>query len=578
MSGSLSEDSAEAKKLPDKTRTHAFILELEQGSQEALKQRSVGKFDRLPRKELHSKERREKERSVSDERAKLKSKQADDSQQRDGAALKVSPEEKSEKKPKIKSEKKTAGAARDGKPSVSEGAAEEAAVKKAKVPSVENVRVEKEKEKSREREKEKSKEKAKGEKTSAKGDFKQTPRHESVSLFDDRADVDPVSDGGKKKEKHSKDVLKRSKSHGDDRPGDKGKKDGEREKTKTDQDGQKSNKSGSETDREPKKVKPTEKGKIAEKSKSKSKEETKTLSKMDSKAQGPQAKSAGPAPAAKEKKKDTKEPRKASEETQHDKSEVKSAKKKKEKEKRDGSQEEKKTREDKLEKLEKSPKPSAVAPVSLVAEEPAQKAAALHDDPVATTTTNAATAAATSLSDDTCDALSDITPEPPEGELESRLAEMSAVPGEADALLTLMDVCTSAEARLPPAPAQMSEREADMKMKEAALTLLSMDCGAVTSALVCQDVQGHQAEPPQPLPQPMEAETEEQEEEEEQEHHLPDEVTAAEPPAGPKQASVQPEAQEEANTAGTLMTTRDGRLYRCSPATLAQVSPSSQGE
>lgn len=555
MSGSLSEDSTDTKKLPDKTKTHAFILELEQGSQEALKQRSVGKFDRPPRKELHSKDRREKERNVSDERAKLKSKQADESQQREGATFKVSSEEKTEKKPKIKSEKKMAGTARDGKSSTTEVGAEEAAVKKTKALSVENVRVEKDKDKSREREKERSKDKAKGDKTSSKSDFKQASRHESISLFEDRTDVDPILDSSKRKEKHSKDFLKRSKSHGDDRPGDKAKKDSEREKTKMDQDGHKSNKSSSELDRESKKVKLAEKGKNPEKSKSKSKEETKTSSKMDIKAQGPQAKSVGAASASKEKKKDAKEPRKISEDTQHDRSEVKSAKKKKEKEKRDSSLEEKKTpREDKL--SEKSSKLNvAAAPVSLVAEETVHKAVRLQDDLVApaaaAAAANAAAAAATSLLDDSCDALSDITPEPPEGELESRLTEMSAVPGETDALLTLMDVCTSAEARLPPtSAAQMSEREADMKMQEAALTLLSMDCGAVT----CQDVQGHQVELPLPPPLPMEMEVEDQEKEEEQEHRQPAELTAAEPPAGLNQATGQPESEEKTNTAGTLTT------------------------
>lgn len=533
VSGSLSEDSAETKKVPDKTRTHAFILELEQGSQEALKQRSVGKFDRLPRKELHSKDRREKERSVMEERVKLKSKHVDELQQRDGAALKVPSEEKSEKKPKIKSEKKMAGTARDGRSSLFEIALEETNVKKAKAPPVE-----KEKDKSREREKERSKEKVKGEKTSTKSDFKQTSRHDSVSLFDDRTDVDPGSDVIKKKEKHSKDLLKRSKSHSDDRTVDKGKKDVEKEKTKTDQDGQKSNKSSSELDREAKKVKPAEKGKTSEKSKSKSKEEARTSSKTDSRAQGLQAKSSAAALVAKEKKKDAKEPRKLSEDTLHDRSEVKSAKKKKEKEKRDGSHEEKKTpRDDKV--SGKPSKSSTAGPVSLVGE---QKAVRLQDEPTPP--------AAAAADDDTCDALSDITPEPPEGELESRLADMSAVPGETDALLTLMDVCTSAEARLPPAAAaQMSEREADMKMKEAALTLLSMDCGTVT----CRDVQPHQGEPP--LPPLSSMETEEDNLEKEEEHRQPAEVTPAEPPEGPNQESDQPEAKEETDTAGSLRTT-----------------------
>ncbi|XP_070770041.1 biorientation of chromosomes in cell division protein 1-like 1 [Enoplosus armatus] len=461
MSGSVSEDSIEAKKLSDKGRTHSFILELEQGSQEALKQRSVGKFDRLSRKELHSKERKEKERSLSDERAKLKQKQekksehqADESQQKEAAAVKVSSEEKAEKKPKIKSEKKMAGTTREGKSSVSEGVADEgpkdATVKKAKAPSMETVKAEKDKEKEKDkiREKEKDsdkskeKEKAKGEKTLAKSDFKQLLRPDSAGSSEDRSDMEPGSEGSKKKDKHSKEVLKRSRSHTEDRPGDKPKsktdsKDSEKEKTKADQDSQKSNKSSSETDKDPKRLKTAEKGRIVEKSKSKSKEETKTLllSKTDSKVQ-----STGGAPVSKpettkEKKKEgnAKEQRKVSDESLHEKSEIKSAKKKLEKkdkvpEKTDDSQEEKKApREDKLEMSDKSSK-SSVSSLSLDAEELPKKCSLLQDmstdsDPVTTTVT-------TSFSDDTCDALSDITPEPPESETESRLSEMPAVPAE----------------------------------------------------------------------------------------------------------------------------------------------------
>lgn len=598
VSGSVSEDSSEAKKLPDKNRTHSFILELEQGSQEALKQRSVGKFDRLSRKELHSKERKEKERSVSDERAKLKPKlekksenQADESQPREGAAVKIPPEEKTDKKPKIKSEKKLTGTTKEGKPSVSEGVAEEglkdAAVKKAKAPPVENVKAEKEKEKSREKDKSKEKDKVKGDKTSAKSDVKQVSRHESVS--EERSDMDPALDGSKKKDKHSKDVLKRSKSHTEDRPGDKPKsktesKDGEKEKTKTDQDGQKSNKSLSEIEKDPKRIKLTEKTKITEKSKSKSKEESKTLSKMDSKVQSPLVKSAGSASVskpetAKEKKKDgnAKEQRKAPEETLHEKSEIKSAKKKVEKkekvqEKRDGSQEEKKaSREDKLEKTDKSSK-SPVASLSLVTEEAAKKPPVLQD--TSTDSDLVATTVSTSLSDDTCDALSDITPEPPEGETESRLSEMQAVPAEADALLTLMDVCTSAEARLPPlssqeeAAAEMTQQEADMKMQEAALTLLSMD-GTVASSLICQDAEDSQTEP-----QLMETEVMEQEEQ-----NLPPDVpaaelTATEPPADPSQPPVEPDAEQETSEGklNFMMTTLDYWLSTCFPVTYVYIS------
>lgn len=350
MSGSVSEDSSEAKKLSDKGRTHSFILELEQGSQEALKQRSVGKFDRLSRKELHSKERKEKERSLSDERAKLKLKQekksehqADEPQQKEGAAVKVSSEERGEKKPKIKSEKKTSGTTREGKLAMSDGLVEEspkdATVKKAKAPSMETVKAEKDKirEKDKDKDKSKEKEKAKGERTLVKSDFKQLLRPDSAGSSEDRSDMEPGSDSSKKKDKHSKEVLKRSRSHTEERPGDKPKsktdsKDGEKEKTKADQDLQKSGKSCSEIDKDPKRVKPTDKGRIVEKSKSKSKDETKTLllSKTDNKVQSTGGASVSKPETTKEKKKEgnAKEQRKVSEEPLHDKSEIKSAKKK----------------------------------------------------------------------------------------------------------------------------------------------------------------------------------------------------------------------------------------------------------
>ncbi|KAI3351559.1 hypothetical protein L3Q82_020393, partial [Scortum barcoo] len=586
-SGSISEDSSEPRKLCDKGRTHSFILELEQGSQEAFKQRSVGKFDRLPRKELHSKERKEKERSLSDERAKLKQKQekksehqADESQQKEGAAVKVSSEEK---KPKIKSEKKMTGTTREGKLSVSEGVAEEVpkdAIKKVKAPSMETVKAEKDKEKEkdkfREKEKEKDKskekEKAKGDKTSTKSDFKQLLRPDSAGSSEDRSDMEPGSDSSKRKDKHSKEVLKRSRSHTEDRPGDKLKsktesKDSEKEKTKADQDSQKSNKSGAEMDKDPKRVKPIEKGRILEKSKSKSREESKPplLSKTDNKVPTLEVKSAGGAiagkpEATKEKKKEgnAKEQRKVSEEPLPEKSDLKSAKKKLDKkdkvsEKRDDGQEEKKApREDKLEKSDKSSKSSVSSP-SLDAEEQPKKRSLLQDtstdsDPVTTTVT-------TSFSDDTCDALSDITPEPPEGETESCLSEMPAVPAEADALLALMDVCTSAEARLPPESSQedvtpeMTLQDADMKMKEAALTLLSMDPDSTVSpTLICQDTR-EEPEVNQTEPQPMETGSAEQEE---QQHPVDiqtaaaTECTASEPsPAASQQTAV----DEKQNTA-----------------------------
>lgn len=486
---SVSEDSSEAKKLPDKSKTHSFILDLEQGSQEALKQRSVGKFDRLFRKE-HPKDR--KERSLLDERAKLKQKQEkkyelqpEESQQREGA-VKMSCEEKVEKKPKVKGEKKMLG-----KAPVSEAVADEGlkdtAAKKTKTPAVEAVKTDKEKsrEKEKDKDKGKEKEKLKGEKAST---FKHALRPDSTGSSEERSDVDPGTDGSKKKEKHSKESLKRSRSHTEDRQGDKPKsKEGEKERTKGDQEGQKCIKPSSDSEKDQKRMKLTEK-RILEKSKSKSKDDAKPqFSKLDNKGQGSEVRSpGGPAGSKPEKKKEgnPKEQRKVSEELLSEKVEPAGPKKKTEKkeksqEKRSDGQEEKKApREEKADKSK------------MDVEDDLKKLSVLRDtstdsDAVTTTIT-------TSFSEDTCDALSDITPEPPEGDTESRLSELPAVPAEADALLTLMDVCTSAEARLPPessgegAPSDLTLQDADMKMKEAALTLLSMD-SAVTSSLLCQN-------------------------------------------------------------------------------------------
>lgn len=487
----FSEDSSEAKKLSDKSRTHSFILDLEQGSQEALKQRSVGKFDRLFRKE-HPKER--KERSLSDERAKLKPKQEkkyelqpDESQQKDGA-VKMSCEEKAEKKPKMKSEKKILG-----KAPVSEGVAEDglkdATVKKTKGPSMEAVKTEKEKNREKEKDKDKSKEKEKlkGEKTST---FKHALRPDSTGSSEERSDMDPGNDSSKKKEKHSKEALKRSRSHTEDRHGDKIKsKDSEKERTKGDLDGQKSIKPSSDGDKDQKRMKLTEK-RVLEKLKSKSKDDTKPqFSKMDNKGQVSEVKSpGGPSVSKSEKKKEgnAKEQRKVSEESLNEKLELAGAKKKTEKKekfqekKSDNHDEKKAPREEKPEKDDK--------PKTDIEEDP-KKPSVLRD--TSTDSDAVTTNIATSFSEDTCDALSDITPEPPEGDAESCLSEVPTVPAEADALLTLMDFCTSV-AQLPPessreeVPSDLTVQDADMKMKEAALTLLSMD-SAVSTSLICQN-------------------------------------------------------------------------------------------
>lgn len=443
-SGSISEDSADAKTLPDKTRTHSFILDLELGSQEALRQRSVGKFDRPSRKE-----RKEKERALSEEHLKIKQKQekkcepqANEYQQKDSISAKTSSDERGEKKPKGKNEKKMTGA-KEQKTTACE--ADEASAKRMRAQSVE-------KDKSRDKDKIKEKDKIKGDKTTSKSDPKQLLRPDSSGSLEDRPEVTQGVDGGKKKEKHSKDVLKRSKSHSEHRQGDKLKTEN-KEKTKAEH----PNKTLADGDNSPKRVKPAEKGKTTGKSKSREEPKSHPPSKMDKKTHGLDIRGASAAgKPEKEKKKEAtlKEQRRSTEEP-----EVKCAKKKVDrKEKKEENHEEKKaTNEDKVDK-------SDTAALSVEAEEVRMQA--VRPDPVGI-----------SSSHDTRQPLSDVALEN-----ETRVLEMPVVPPEADALLTLVDVCTSAmDARLHAAAGrehsqlQVTLQDADMKMKEAALTLLSMD-------------------------------------------------------------------------------------------------------
>ena len=543
-SGSVSEDSSEPKKSSEKSRTHSFILELEQGSQEGLKHRPAGKFDRHSRKDSVSKERKEKDRSVSDERVKPKPKpeksraeaQTGEASHKEAPAVKATvSEEKGEKRAKVKGEKKTPGAAREGRGSALEGATDEGtskdppSSKKGKAVSTDSPKAEKdkegEKEKEKGREKVREKEKPKGEKNSTKSENpKVTPDAPGASRAE-RGEIE--ADGAKRKERPPKELLRRSKSCSEDRQGEKPKgKDGEREKTaKADPEGPKAgSKSSSEADKDPRRSKVTEKGKVPEKtSKSKAREDLKSpssSSKSEKKAPAAEVKGKAVPPvgkhdaaaAAKEKGKDGS----AKEEPLQEKPEEprRAAKRKPErgdktpdKKDGDGPEAKKKTTtkghqgDDRPEKAVASSLPS---PAVEADETPAKKPALLPDassahlDPaVATATPSTATAAAVSPPDDTYDALSDITPEPDEGETEARLRDLEGLPGVApDPLLTLVDICTSADALLPrdppPAPAPDAE-DADIKMMtEAALTLLSMDPESIMSACV----------PPPPLPPP----------------------------------------------------------------------------
>ncbi|KAK7921909.1 hypothetical protein WMY93_008811 [Mugilogobius chulae] len=426
MSGSISEEP-EPKKISDKNRTHSFILELEQGSQEALKYRSFSKFDRPSRKELILKERKEKERHLLNQRAKLKQKLAEvENVSKESATV------KEDKKVKSKSDKKS---------EKETGDVSSKDVKKVKLRSRKLRR-----------------DKAKGEK--AKTDSKQLVRPESGGSSEDKSDLEPGSDLAKKKDKHPKEGLKRSKSH--------------TEEKQNNPKQMKSSKSGYEGEKESKKSKITDK----EKTKLKSKEDAKSLALSKSDKKGHSVSEDAPSvkvDKSKEKKKVEGKKEQRKEET--GKLENKISKKKLDKkhvESKDDS------RKEKSSKLEKTKLPKLVIPT----EEQQKKPPFLPDtstdsEPLTTTVT-------TSVSDDTCDALSDITPEPSEGETDT-LKMPTPVPAEADALLALMNVCTSADARLPESSDQprdvAQQEEADMKMQEAALTLLSMDPDSTMSSV-----------------------------------------------------------------------------------------------
>uniref|UniRef100_A0A4W5RTF8 Uncharacterized protein n=1 Tax=Hucho hucho TaxID=62062 RepID=A0A4W5RTF8_9TELE len=313
--------------------------------------------------------------------------------------------------------------------------------------------------------------------------------------------MEPGSESIKKKDKHPKEALKRSKSHTEDKHVEKPKskpdsKDSEKEKPRTElvtQENQKPSKSSSDTDKDSRKSRETELGmkvKVMEKSRSKSRE--------DKKAQGLEVKNKGSTSGSrpdtsKERKREgsMKEQRKDTEENPPEKMEGKSGKKMVDKkaqnpEKKDTQDERKGRKAD-----EKSDKSSISSPAPDITEPPLKKGPQSKDTSTDWDPTDATIATSTSV---TYDALSDVTPELEDDDGEMPLGEVEPRPltTGADALLTLMDICTSADARLGQgsditgamkreACPELSFQEADIKMKEAALTLLSMDPESILS-------------------------------------------------------------------------------------------------
>ena len=551
-SSSVSEEPGEPRKLSDKNRTHSFILDLEQGSDELLRQRPLGKFERHSRKDQHPKDRKDKERerSVSDESVKIKQKpekkaetHGDESSQREGPEAKASSsEDKGEKKSsKLKVEKKRS--------SVSEGSAVEegqrdVGSKKMKSPTAEAVK-----------DKEKEKERTKGEKVAGKSDPRQPLHPDSTGSSEERSDLELGSEGIRRKDRFIKEGLKRSRSMTDTKHVEKHRsrldsKDSDKEKSKGALSSPERQKPTSETEGEPRRSRDAEpgssKGKIlSEKSRSKSREESKTptQSKPDKKASGQDTKSkaatsVSKTDSTKEKKKygGAKEEKKPSEELSTEKSqETKSAKKPSEKKAKDPEKKGDTLADRRGGKAVDVAMGSPLSPVmamgsplspvigskavdvamgsplspvmpeipetpdSAKASEP--KESSVEVDPTAATSTPPATGVV-AVSDDAFDALSDITPEPEDEDVATRLVECEEeprpLPAEAAALLSLMEVCSSAERSFvtetepkpEPEPEPMSEvtpiaglslQEADLKMKEAALTLLSMDPDMILS-------------------------------------------------------------------------------------------------
>ncbi|KAJ8262577.1 hypothetical protein GJAV_G00168000 [Gymnothorax javanicus] len=215
-SGSVSEEgpaggSSEQRRTVDRDRTHSFILDLEQGSESLHRHRLGGKFDRnLPK---HPRERGERERSLSDERAKHKPKperrgvgDAEESLLKDpGHVTRVPSEDKGEKKSKSRGDRRSSTSAREGRTSVSEGgASEESGAKRSRVVSADGLKADK----------------TRMEKGTLKGESKLLlAPQESTGSSEDKSDIEPGSEVAKKKDRPAKDVSKRSKSQSEMRDG-----------------------------------------------------------------------------------------------------------------------------------------------------------------------------------------------------------------------------------------------------------------------------------------------------------------------------------------------------------------------
>ncbi|KAJ8382270.1 hypothetical protein SKAU_G00030480 [Synaphobranchus kaupii] len=471
-SSSVSEEGpagggSEQRRAVDKGRTHSFILDLEQGSEGLLRQRPGGKFDRNPK---HPKERAERDRSLSDERPKHKPKpekrggggEVEESPQKDlGHVTKVLADDKAEKKSKSRGDRRSSTSAREGRTSVSEGGAvEEGGAKRARIISVDGVKADK----------------AKTEKGAPKSDGKLllVPQ-EPTGSSEDKSDKEPGSEVAKKKDR-LQDVPKRSKSQSE---------------TSDAAGPDRRSRAGSDSDVDPgSKVKTA-----AEKSRSRSREDPKDQAtpRGERKGSAPESKGKGAKPSKERRRESTSKEEKRREGSLKEEgkgSEENAAEKARKGVERKGAEAEKKALEEEMRQGSKGDEPSPGSSLSPPIPDTSIPAP-LPDTSVGSDALPLAppTTLAVGLSDDTFDGLSDITPEPEdEGEMQiDEDADTAESPNEGPSLgggLGGSDV-TVGQAQLGWTQEErfgLGRTPSEMSLREAALTLLSMDPDTTTSS------------------------------------------------------------------------------------------------
>ncbi|XP_041132031.1 biorientation of chromosomes in cell division protein 1-like 1 isoform X2 [Polyodon spathula] len=242
----------EPKKLLEKVKVHSFLSDLDPSYDETYKPRATGKIEKHLKKETisdaetesgkkkevkHPKEKSEKERSMLDDKVKHKSKSdkaqktgdaaehhasegkgMENLQKDSGHQVKASSDEKSDRKSKVKNDRKCLTSVKDVRLVISEVTSEDVlhkdGTRKVKISLADQPKAE---------------QKVKGDRSLVRSDTKvqlgagcsskENPvsQNKVESSSEDRSDMELGSESGRKKEKLLKDIKKRSKSYSDDR-------------------------------------------------------------------------------------------------------------------------------------------------------------------------------------------------------------------------------------------------------------------------------------------------------------------------------------------------------------------------